>query len=497
MDQMGNVASSVIWLLPVGLGFFYPVAVLLWQGLTQLPSSSVFSDPFWWSVLRLTYLQAFLSALLSGTFGTALAVVYSENRFAGRKIIWRLSLVCFSLPSVLVALAMLGFWGPRYGWFLVLAAHTFFNFPIFLRSCGTALERWDRTEEKVALSLGASRWRCFWSVTARKLWPLWKSSFLLAFLYCSSSMLLILLLGGGPRFTTLEVAVYQAIKVDFDLSLAARLALVQLTVSFVLYRYLARPETAPRLGTGPFFPLYTFRSKWKRWAMLAVAAVVSFFLFLGPLARFFFSGVRALSRVGGNISMRATVTSLGLAIGVGLLSAGYCFWLARADRWKNSRLLAVSASLPLAVSPLLLLFSFALAYPAAMDWRGSLLPILLVQTLATLPLVMRPLQAGFSGISFPLYASAQSLGASRGQILRQIEGPLVLPFLALGALYGAAFSLCEVGSVLLFVGEGIETLPLEVFRNLSRYRLQEAEAIGAVLLFLTLGLQALVARFER
>lgn len=495
---MGYVTHSVIWLLPIALGFFYPVGVLLWQGLSQVSTAFLLSDPFWWSIVRLTYLQAFLSALLSGIFGTALAVVYSENRFFGRAFLWRVSFVCFSLPSVLVALAMLGFWGPRYGWFLVLASHVFFNFPIFLRSCGTALLSWDRTEEKVALSLGASRARCFFEITARKLLPLWKSSFVLAFLYCSSSLLLILLLGGGPKFTTLEVAIYQAIKVDFDISLAARLAMVQLTVSLLLYLYLARPEISPRVSAGPFFPIYVFRSKAGRAGLLMLTAVVCFFLFLGPMARFLYAGISALIQARETINVRAVVSSLGLAVGVGGLAAGYAFWLVRADRARSSRRLALFASLPLAVSPLLLLFSLSVAYPSSINqWRGTLLPILAVQALAALPLVIRPLQAGFTAISFPLYASARSLGATGSQVLRRLEWPLTLPFLALGALYGAAFSLGEVGSVILFLGDGVETLPLEIFRSLGRYRMQEAEALGAVLLFLTLGLQLLVARFER
>ena len=51
---------------------------------------------------------------------------------------------------------------------------------------------------------------------------------LVIFLICTTSFAVALTLGGGPRATTLEVAVYQALRFDFDLGRAVTLALVQL-----------------------------------------------------------------------------------------------------------------------------------------------------------------------------------------------------------------------------------------------------------------------------
>src|SRR3546814_3514614 len=45
---------------------------------------------------------------------------------------------------------------------------------------------------------------------------------------CFTSFAVVLTLGGGPKATTLEVAVYQALRFDFDLGRAVTLALVQL-----------------------------------------------------------------------------------------------------------------------------------------------------------------------------------------------------------------------------------------------------------------------------
>ncbi len=47
---------------------------------------------------------------------------------------------------------------------------------------------------------------------------------LIVFLLCATSFTLVLTLGGGPSATTLEVAIYQALKLDFDPPRAVALA---------------------------------------------------------------------------------------------------------------------------------------------------------------------------------------------------------------------------------------------------------------------------------
>jgi thiamine transport system permease protein len=63
------------------------------------------------------------------------------------------------------------------------------------------------------------------------LWPFMRpalmSSASLIFMLCVTSFAVVLTLGGGPRATTLEVAIYQALTFDFDVVRAILLALIQ------------------------------------------------------------------------------------------------------------------------------------------------------------------------------------------------------------------------------------------------------------------------------
>ena len=51
---------------------------------------------------------------------------------------------------------------------------------------------------------------------------------------CVTSFTVVLTLGGGPRASTLEVSIYQALRFDFDPALAARLALLQIALCALL-----------------------------------------------------------------------------------------------------------------------------------------------------------------------------------------------------------------------------------------------------------------------
>src|SRR3546814_13172630 len=71
-----------------------------------------------------------------------------------------------------------------------------------------------------------------------------------------TAVAVVLTLGGGPTATTLEVAVYQALRFDFDLGRAVTLALVQLllcTAIVLAVLQLAVPSTTP-LTEGRLYP---------------------------------------------------------------------------------------------------------------------------------------------------------------------------------------------------------------------------------------------------
>ena len=67
----------------------------------------------------------------------------------------------------------------------------------------------------------------------------------LVFLLCAGSYTIVLVLGGGPEATTLQVAIQQALSFDFDLGKASLLTLAQLALTGLVLALLPAKGAKP------------------------------------------------------------------------------------------------------------------------------------------------------------------------------------------------------------------------------------------------------------
>ena len=92
---------------------------------------------------------------------------------------------------------------------------------------------------------------------------------------CAASFTIVLTLGGGPSATTLEVAIYQALRFDFDPGQAVVLALLQLLLCATCYLLLSRlgAQVDPGMTLGaPARPVLLRSGRTVgNWLMIAVA----------------------------------------------------------------------------------------------------------------------------------------------------------------------------------------------------------------------------------
>ncbi|MFO3797819.1 MAG: ABC transporter permease, partial [Anaerolineales bacterium] len=129
----------------------------------------------------------------------------------------------------------------------ILLAHVFYNTTLLARLLTYALEHLDARLEQAARLLGADGRRVFWLVTLPLLRPALLAGASLVFLFDFTSFGVILLLG-GPRFSTLEVEIYVQGVHMLNLPLAAFLSMVQLLCTAglgYLYTYLLRRAALP------------------------------------------------------------------------------------------------------------------------------------------------------------------------------------------------------------------------------------------------------------
>jgi thiamine transport system permease protein len=210
-------------------------------------------DAYVWRVTRFTLLQASLSTLLSILFAIPVARALARRpSFPGRVWIIRLMALPLGLPALVAALGLIGIWGRQglmntafvslgldqpvsiYGLSGILLAHVFFNLPLAARLMLGGLERIPGEYWLVGANLGMRPLSTFRFIE----WPAIRSLLPgiagLIFMLCATSFTLVLTLGGGPAASTIEVAIYQALRFDFDPPRVIALSLLQIALTAVL-----------------------------------------------------------------------------------------------------------------------------------------------------------------------------------------------------------------------------------------------------------------------
>jgi len=495
----GRAGALAGWVALAAVGFIClsPLAALLAQP-GQWPGS------YGWSVLRFTVMQAALSALLSIALAVPLAGALVHRHFPGKAVAIAVLGAPFLLPVVVAIFGLLAVWG-RSGWLAsllgapvdiyglpgILLVHVFFNLPLATR---LVLQGWAMVppeQLRLAAQLGLG-WRGQWTIFTK---PILRATlpgaFLVVFLFCITSFAAALILGGGPRATTVELAIYQALRLEFDLGGAARLALVQLALCLAIGLAVLRLVRPVRFGAGlSLQPVSLPRPRIIVWADRAVLLLAGLFLAL-PMVAILIRGLAGLADMPPSVwpaLMRSLIVALGsglLAVLVGLALAAL---ILRLDK-RFAQWIEAGVMLALAASPFVLgtgLFILINPFFAPSDIAMALTAT--INAVLILPLLLRlfiPALAQIEADYGRLASMCALVGAAR---LRFVTLPLLARPLGLGMGLAVALSMGDLGVITLFATPEGGTLPMVMHRLMGAYRSDAAAGAGLVLVSATLGL---------
>lgn len=482
-------------------------------------------DAYLWGVLRFTVLQAILSAVLS----VALAIPFAralarQPHLPGRLWLIRLLALPLGLPVITGALGLLTVWGRNgwannlltwlglsepvniYGLSGILLAHVFFNFPLCARLVLASLERLPGEYWLLASNLGLTSRDVFRHVE----WPEIRRQIPgmagLVLMLAATSFTLVLLLGGGPAATTLEVAIYQALRFDFDPPRAVSLALVQIVLTGALLILLSFAQGSS--AEGQTISIHADRPDGRQASKRLVDSIIlltgTIFLLL-PLAAILLAGLKAdLARLLMEpVFMRALGTSLAIALpasflAVLLASAITLARLAALEQGAEPAFIRVVARLGPGAASLILLFPptvlgtgwFLIFGPAAVDSVAPLL-IVAINGLMAFPFVLRILDPAIASHRARTARLAASLGLSGLIRLRLIDWPALRKPVAMALSFGMALSIGDLGAVALFSSDRLITLPWLLYSRMGSYRTADAAGLALLLalvcLLLTFG----------
>ncbi len=458
--------------------------------------------------------QAGLSSLLA--IGLAIPVAFSiarQAQFPGRSHLIRLFSISLVIPSVVAVFGLIAVFGNNgwlnkllsfggftnqisiYGITGILLAHIFFNLPLSARIMLQTLERIPSENWRLASQLGMNSFDCFrlvqWPIL-RKILP---SVILLVFSLCFTSFTIVMTLGGGPAATTIEVAIYQALRFDFDLDYAVGLASIQIIICLLLILMTARfgkinLDNAQSNGT-----LFIRQDGGSYGARVFDSLII--FLALGlicmPLLAIIFSGLSPslFSVIYDSNFWQAARNTLSVSITAGSLSVLLAFALLRAsvhlrirmNKHLPGKLLELSGSLILVIPPLVLGTGlFLLLRDITNVFAMALGLTVLVNALMGLPFSIRILEQPMlqTTLHHDRLCAAQGIfGMTRFRI---IDWPLLRKPVGLAMAVSSTLAAGDLTVIALFGSQDIKTLPLYLYQLMGSYRLEQAAATAMLLL---------------
>lgn len=573
--QDKRLHALALWAAPLiflVLFYFYPMGSILQASFARgqaglaAPFIEALTSPTERGILWFTIWQAALSTALTLLLGLPGAYLLARYEFRGKSLIQSLTGIPFVMPTLVVAVAFNALLGPR-GWFnialmdlfhlsqppiqfantlvAILVAHVFYNTTIVLRMVGDFWSHIDPRLSQASQVLGANRWQALRHVTLPLLLPAITAAALLVFIFDFTSFGVILILG-GPRFSTLEVEIYYQTISLFNLPLAAALSVIQLictlaltTVYTRLTANLSRPlslrprqYTQRRLSNG--------RSRIL--AALFLILLLSFMVTpLLALATRSFTDVTPQSGQQGvfsnltldyyrelNINPRESLfyvppqTAIGISLAYASATVVFALALGLPASWalasgstqsdergngsiKNrltwvNRILDPILMLPLGTSAVTLGLGFIIALgQPPLDLRASPVLVPLAHTLVAFPFVVRSLTPALRSIRPRLRQAASVMGATPRQVLRYIDLPMVGRALLVAATFAFTISLGEFGATALIARPEFPTVPIAIYRLISRpgpLNYGQALALSTILMVVTASGMLAIERFR-
>lgn len=528
-----------LWIFPalfLVAFYFYPLFSILSESFSRATGLEPWSELLSPGVIKIvgfTFWQASLSTLLTLLVGLPGAYLFARYDFPGKNLFRALTAVPFVLPTLVVAAAFNSLLGPR-GWInmgmmtlfnleqppitfvntltAILVAHIFYNTTIVLRLVG---DYWSRLDPRLNLAgrmLGANPWQAVRKITLPLLAPAILAAALLVFIFDFTSFGVILVLG-GPQYSTIETEIYYQTVGLFNLPLAAALSLLQLmctlAMTIIYTRLSARVSGSVNLHSEKF-GMKKLRTGRQRLAAGILILFIGGLLILPlvSLAARSFSRIETERSAEGEIQRGFTLdyyqalgdnprqslftvsplTAVSISMGYAAITVIFSLFLGIPTAWvlargsssgigKNeSRLLRVINTimdpvlmLPIGTSAVTLGLGFVIALGRPpLDLRASPLLIPLAHTLVAFPFVVRSLTPALHSVQPRLRSAAAVLGASPRQVIRYVDLPLIGRAFLVAATFAFTISLGEFGATAILARPEYPTIPVAIFRFLGR-----------------------------
>jgi len=479
--------------------------------------------------------QAFWNSLLLGTlvglFGTVLGFLFAFTAARARLPRWMATAIDAAVllplvsPPFTAAIALIFSFGPRglityellgikgytvYGLGSTLFSEVLTYFPIAYLTLRPILAAIDSNIEGMALSLGASRWRVFRTVTLPLCIPGLANAFLLLFAASLADFATPLILAGNS-FPVLPTQAYLQITGLFDLRGGAVLSfalLVPALAVFLLQRYWVSQRyyvtvTGKGAGQAPFDSV----APHLRVLLLAACAAVAFsFVYLYALL-FYASVVVALGAnheftahhykvifTEGMKAIRDTLIIAGIAMPLGGLYGILLGYLVTKKKFPGRRSMELVSMINYALPGTIVGIAYLIAFnDPPIELTGTALIIVACYIFRYGPTGIRATIALLQQIDQSLEEASQGLGASSATTFRRVTLPLILPafFTGLGVVF--IRSMTAISATIFLVSISWTLITVKILDNITELSLGPAAAFSVLVVAIVFAVMAVIS----
>ena len=538
-DPLTAATALLLWLL-LALFVVYPLAMMgarIFVDKGQFSAAgllAVLADRHQWRAFG----NSLLLAAVVGAVGTALGFVFAFTAARSQLPPWAQRLIDASVllplvsPPFTTAIAIVFSFGPRglithellgiqgasvYGFTSTMASEVVTFFPIAYLTLKPILAGIDSNIEGMALSLGASRWRVFRTVTLPLATPGLANAFLLLFAASLADFATPLILAGN-QFPVLPTQAYLQITGMFDLrggaALSFLLLLPALAVFLLQRHWVARrfyvTVTGKGAGQTPFDSvspavrrlllaacvLVTLAIAWFYALLLYASLVVA----LGANHGFTLQHYRVIFTEGARF-IRDTLIIAAFAMPLGGLYGVLVGYLVARKRFFGRGAMELVSMANYALPGTIVGIAYLIAFnEPPIELTGTALVIIACYVFRYGPTGIRATVALLSQIDKSLEEASAGLGAGSGTTFRRVTLPLIVPafFAGLGVVF--IRSMTAISATIFLVSMSWTLVTVKILENITELALGPAAAFSVlvcVIVFVVIGLiGALLARLK-
>ena len=501
------------------LSFFFLILTLPFIGILNKVSYDLKSiinflnTPYTQKIIIFSLYQAILSAVIS--CGLAIPLALALNRHKNYILIKAIISLCgftFVIPSILIVYSVIQIFGYNgflnsylnlynilsidtiYGIKAILIAHVLLNTPfatrLFVQNLNNIPKNYYEISRSFNISIIGNIIKLELPIIRQNLFTV----FAIIFSLCFLSFAIVMALGGGPRNSTLEVAIYQYALFELNFDKAIILSFIQISICllFVFIGFF-------KLKGSNFFEIEITANDhphkdYKLIKIIDFSLICLFVFFLfSPIAFLIADFIKAdFSKIiFSKTFLKALSNSLLISITTGLLvsTIGFiisCLIIINHKNTLYQQLLFLLSSIIIIISPIIFSLGYFIVLQKFMHFiYFKFLVVILINIIFLLPFSILIL---FSSLKNIYLSFIDIQVAYRINLINYFK--IIFPLIKKNFFYVFSFSTVitfgDFTIISFFRNENFETLPSYLFKLISIYKFNEASFVAGIILLISM-----------